>query len=112
MDFLLRRQILCKDHEDCCPEKLSRAFAGAALMHGKLITSIAMQIEDNKIATPRAPALCEQSLTVMTRDLERMHLALHAAGDRDRDKMLCAPLRRALDQNVTRASHVRRKPAA
>ncbi|MGL5168870.1 MAG: hypothetical protein ACRC9K_23565 [Afipia sp.] len=53
MDFLLRRQILCKDHEDRRPEKLSRAFAGAALMHGNFITSIAMQIEDNKTGTAR-----------------------------------------------------------
>ncbi|MDO8978546.1 MAG: hypothetical protein Q7V17_04860 [Afipia sp.] len=54
MDFLLKHQILCNDHEDRCSEKLSRAFAGAALMHGKLNTSIATQFEDNK-ATAFAP---------------------------------------------------------
>ncbi|MBB5052144.1 hypothetical protein HNQ36_002118 [Afipia massiliensis] len=53
MEFLLKHQILCNDHEDRCSEKLSRAFAGAALMHGKLNTSIATQFEDNKAAATR-----------------------------------------------------------
>ncbi|MBR2117505.1 MAG: hypothetical protein V4458_11255 [Pseudomonadota bacterium] len=54
MDFLLGHQILCNDHEDRRSEKLSRAFASAALMHSNFITSIAMQIEDNKSEIARA----------------------------------------------------------
>ena len=79
MDFLLERQILCNDHKDRCSEKLSRAFASAALMYGNFITSIAMQIEDNKTGTTCTQSLCEQSLTVVAGDRECAHRALCAA---------------------------------